>query len=49
MIAASILKARGFHNIIDIAREYKSPKQDDQLTDNGTIGFWFCDLLPIAE
>ncbi|AOR28817.1 ATP-binding domain-containing protein [Formosa sp. Hel1_33_131] len=32
-----------------ILREYKAPKQDDQLTDNGTIGFWFCDLLPIAE
>lgn len=32
-----------------VYREYKAPKRENQLKDNGTIGFWFCDLIPIEE
>lgn len=32
-----------------ILKEYKVPKQDHPLANNSTIGFWFCDLLPIKE
>ena len=32
-----------------VFREYRSPEQDDQLKSKDSIGFWFCDLLPIKE
>ena len=30
-----------------VYREYKAPKEDDQIHENSKLGFWFCDLLPI--
>lgn len=32
-----------------VFREYKSPKQDENHENTNTMGFWFCDLLPIEE
>ena len=32
-----------------VFREYKAPKQENQLEEDSTMGFWFCDLLPIEE
>lgn len=32
-----------------IYREYKAPKQDDVHENEKTMGFWFCDILPVAH
>tara|TARA_R110002073_G_scaffold194720_3_gene353779 strand:- start:375 stop:1118 length:744 start_codon:yes stop_codon:yes gene_type:complete len=30
-----------------VYREYKNPKKENKAQVDGTIGFWFCDLIPI--
>lgn len=30
-----------------VFREYKNPKKENKSQDSDTIGFWFCDLIPI--
>lgn len=30
-----------------VFKAYKNPKQDNEHENNETIGFWFCDLIPI--
>lgn len=32
-----------------VFKEYKAPKSKRQQQDNGTLGFWFCDLIPIEK